>query len=314
MLSSYAMEESQLMRSKHLSSFRPLSPTEHVEVGRIDGGESTCSCCNRRRGDERQTLNLPTRQHCHYHHNVTTNVSSRSLIDDTTDEDEDSDNDDDRDEKDNMYGVLASGVEYKSKRILAEGWLHKKGSGNDFFGSIRWKARYCRLILAKVDGLPVEVPLLLVYWYNSSDVPSTIITLDSTVCMAVDGDDERAWNYHCFNIIHAKGDSIEATRTFTLPRKGRDAWVYAINQALYNYEKEKAKITAKSTAVIASTRKATLLSLTNNSPLTLGLWSGDQFVELSERRIPISPPMSPRSMRKRPLPRPDVLVGESFLP
>jgi len=308
--SSYAIEDNQLLRQQHYH--RPLSPPVT---------------------DHRETLDCPIQ---HHRYNDIRNLSNRSLIDDcynTSDDDEDEgqlideNKNDDRDDN-QMYGVLPSGIEYKYTRVLAEGWLHKKGSGNDFFGSVRWKARYCRLVLAKLNSGSassiVEVPLLLIFWYNHSDVPSTIITLDSTVCMAVDGDDKTSWNYHCFNIIHAKGINFkETTRTFTLPRKGRDAWVYAINQALYNYEKEKASKKSSTTnyngmmggATSRRPKQKTLSSAFHsyNAPLTLGLWSGDQYVDLSEERMPISPPASPRSLRKRPLPRPDVLVGESFL-
>lgn len=124
--------------------------------------------------------------------------------------------------------------------------------------------------------------------------------------MSIDGSDGSAWDAHCFEIIHAKGDSKEITRTFTLPRKGRDAWVYAINQALYNYEKEKSRFESSTKCIAGSTKRY------RTSPMTPEIWSGDKFmVSPGKPNVPI--PVSPRSLERRPLPRPDVLAGESFL-
>jgi hypothetical protein len=119
---------------------------------------------------------------------------------------------------------------------------------------------------------------------------------------------------YCFNIVYAK-DEQKATRTFTVPQKGRDAWVSAINQALYNYEKEKSK--QKKSQVAAA--KALAKAPSKQFPSTIktpGIWSGDSFVEMtvsSPRSAMMCPPLSPRSQSKRSIPRPDVLMGESFL-
>jgi hypothetical protein len=164
-----------------------------------------------------------------------------------------------------------------------------------------------------VDGFAVEVPLLLVYWFHSSDTPSTVILLDSTVVVPMDQPETDGAQY-CFNIVYAK-DEQKATRTFTVPQKGRDAWVSAINQALYNYEKEKSK---QKKAHVAAT-KALVKAPSKQFPTTVkppSIWSGDSFVEMtvsSPRSAMMCPPLSPRSPSKRAIPRPNVLVGESFL-
>jgi len=239
-----------------------------------------------------------------------------------------------------LHGVLASGVQYEATKILMEGWMHKKGSGNDIFGSVRWKERFCRLILAEVEGISVQVPLLLVFWYDFSfSEPSTIITLwdSSTVCMAVDnGNANDAWNYRCFNIIHCAKDNSSNSNIRTFTCHNRDKWVYEINQALYNYEKERSTIREKE-VVLSSMNNSTsslLLPLRPISPPPPpnSLWSGDQYVAYDDKdKIPSSPPISPRTTLKksnsnRPSlprhpssdrlttkPRPDVLLGEALI-
>lgn len=151
------------------------------------------------------------------------------------------------------------------------------------------------------------MPLLLVYWLPYSETPSTVISLDSTVVLPVDRPD-HSWNKYCFNVIHAKGDTNETTRSFTVAQKGRDAWVLAINQALLHHEKQKSR--AKIEAAMCRTPRSTLLNT--------GVMMGESFVEasLSPTRA-ISTPLSPRSSERRPLPlgpQSDILLGESLLP
>jgi PH domain len=160
------------------------------------------------------------------------------------------DSDDDEEEvlqidEDLMTGVLKEGVQYRITRIIVEGWLHKKGTGHDWMGSRGWKARWARLAVGIIDGYGnVEVPMLGISWYPTSANNSTVIVLDSTVVLAVDlPNKDKA---HRFEIRHASSrlnSSLPVTRTFTAAsRKARDAWVYAISQALLSYEKEKAAI------------------------------------------------------------------------
>ncbi len=40
-------------------------------------------------------------------------------------------------------------IEYEIMKIVLEGWLYKRGTGNDIFGSTSWKARWCSLIVSR---------------------------------------------------------------------------------------------------------------------------------------------------------------------
>lgn len=161
--------------------------------------------------------------------------------------------------------VSAGGVEYLPVEILAEGWLQKKGTGHDWLGSRAWKARWARLCMARVvnekeencrfaispddtegfQGLTVLTPLLLLYWFPASPQVSTAIVLDSTVVLAVDLEDKQKCNPYRFEVRHATSQ-VNATlptqtRTFGAPQKVRDAWVYAISQALLEHAKAKGR-------------------------------------------------------------------------
>jgi hypothetical protein len=110
----------------------------HV-IGSTNG--AACPCCNTQRDCNRETLNEPS-------FIIPSKVSrQRNLIDDIEDNDADEDSSSDE-QVDTLPGVLHSGVQYQPRRILVEGWVHKKGTGNDIFGSRAWKARYCRLVVS----------------------------------------------------------------------------------------------------------------------------------------------------------------------
>mmetsp|Transcript_4602 Transcript_4602/g.6751 ORF Transcript_4602/g.6751 Transcript_4602/m.6751 type:complete len:457 (+) Transcript_4602:56-1426(+) len=157
-------------------------------------------------------------------------------------------------------------LDYTIKACIVEGWLYKKGTGNDIFRSTFWKPRWCRLVLANIPGKCQHVPLLLVSWHVSVN-PSNIIILESSVAISVDYDDvsgsdaTTADNVHCFDIV-SRRDSIDdttvcrpvgtapapkkllsngkLTRTFSVPSvEERDDWVLKINQAIGNYDKSR---------------------------------------------------------------------------
>ena len=55
----------------------------------------------------------------------------------------------DPDESDRMMpGLLSKGTPYTVKRVLFQGYLHKKGSGFDWFGSRSWKSRWAVLVVS----------------------------------------------------------------------------------------------------------------------------------------------------------------------
>ena len=223
---------------------------------------------------------------------------NRSILHQESGEDDEDDIEDDED--DVLPGVLGAGVHYNPKSILAEGWLHKKGTGRDWMGSRGWKARWARLALATVDGYDLDVPILLIYWYPASSHASTVIVLDSTVVLPVDFKDKDRWNSHRFEIRHVQKQESDqpplATRTFAAPLKGRDAWVYEISQALLSYEKLKdkhRKLANKHRAeeIVRRSRSPDR----SNSPTYDEVWTGDRFVTV-ELRKPSSPvPGSPSS-------------------
>ena len=108
---------------------------------------------------------------------------------------------------------------------------------------------YCKFQMARTDGQDVDVPLLQIFWDNSSPTPSTVISLDSAVVLPEDNlDTTKSSSNHPFRfkIRHLKKSvnpehSLQMTRIFSCSEKAeRDEWVYLINAALLNYEKEKA--------------------------------------------------------------------------
>jgi len=144
-----------------------------------------------------------------------------------------------------MPGVLAKGCAFTVKEIIAQGYVSKKGSGYDWLGSRAWKARWAVLVRARVDGHDVDVPLLQIFWTSTSPTASTVISLDSAVVIPENDLSKSNFHKYRFKIRHVKKSvnpesSVQLTRVFSCPKEGRDEWVYAINHALLEYEKEKA--------------------------------------------------------------------------
>jgi hypothetical protein len=169
------------------------------------------------------------------------------------------------------------------------------------------KRSFC-LQLARLSGHEAEVPLLQIFWHPSSPAPSTVVHLDSSVLLPEDDSDQSKWNCYRFEIRHVKKSidesSIQVTRVFSCPREGRDAWVYAINQALLAYEKEKASARRNSSLPLSAPRNS----------LTWANRDGFQSQRKSVQLTP-TPPTSPRTLPfKRPAPRPEPrLIGEALM-
>ncbi|CAJ1940018.1 unnamed protein product [Cylindrotheca closterium] len=202
----------------------------------------------------------------------------------------------DLDDEDHMMpGLLNKGVSYTVQNVLVQGWVSKKGTGQDLFASRAWKTRWAVLSLARVPGHDVDVPMLEIYWSESAPTPSTVIVLSSAVILPTEGPDPVKWNFYRFEIRHVKkpvNDSFQqVTRIFSCPREGRDRWVYAMNQALLDYEKAKA-----SRKRIVST----------SPPRTLAAPANESFPPMKPIRTRLSIPMSPPLPSKPsvPLPRP----------
>lgn len=141
---------------------RPMTPSEDVVVCGVIGPTNindmpACPCCNRRvsNAEGRQTLDEP----------ASTSRSSRRDIpcafNFDEEHEEDDDTDDEEEDDDYLPGTLDSGVEYKFKRVLAEGWVHKKGTGNDWLRSRGWKTRWAQLVVRSVFLLNHSLFLVL---------------------------------------------------------------------------------------------------------------------------------------------------------
>ena len=135
---------------------------------------------------------------------------------------------------------------YTVQSILVQGWVHKKGTGKDIFGSRGWKSRWATLCTATVPGYEVDVPLLIISWFPHSETPSNVLILDPsrTVVMPVDRypTEEKVvqWNTFTFEIVHSRtsssGGDMTTTRVFSVPEQERSEWVCAIQQSLREYE------------------------------------------------------------------------------
>ena len=148
--------------------------------------------------------------------------------------------------------------------------------------------------LARISGQDVDVPMLQIYWGESAPTPSTVIVLDSAVILPTEGPDPAKWNFYRFEIRHVKkplDDSFQhITRIFSCPREGRDRWVYAMNQALLSYEKNKAN------------RKR--FDAISSPPRVLSVPTNESYPQTKPNRTRMSVPMSPPLPAKPPAPLP----------
>ena len=53
----------------------------------------------------------------------------------------------DSDDEDMLPSGEIEGLQYYPREILIEGWLHKKGTGQDWLGNTSWKPRWARLVV-----------------------------------------------------------------------------------------------------------------------------------------------------------------------
>lgn len=162
---------------------------------------------------------------------------------------------------------------------------------------------WLRKQMAKLEGFDVDVPLLMIYWYQGTSAPSNVIILDSTVAFPIDMDDQMGWDAFRFDIRNARTVASNTTlnRTFCAPKKARDAWIYAISQALLVYEKANDKARKAQANEARRVSPQPLLCRPLSPPLE-EVWSGDRFVSPkgSLKRVSIaprigSPPTSPKS-------------------
>ena len=275
-----------------------------------------CPCCNNKAPGHARHVQKETIL------NTTTSLLDQCEIDDDAnddDNDEESSSDSSEDEEelfglehsaDESYGLvpgtLEDGTPYTPTQILVQGWLHKKGTGKDWIKSRAWKARWGRLVWAKVEGYgAIEVPLLLMYWYPSSKTASTAIVLGrQVVVVAVDyAADPTAWNANRLEIRQVVGDhdddddTTTAVRTFSAANRAeRDEWVYAMAQALLDYSKSK-QVHDRAAATAARSRPL------SPPPPESAYMPATRPISPAPQRprspVPINLPKSPRSMQRK---------------
>jgi len=288
--------------------------------GRVDNSKhrgDPCPCCNQQRHECLKQkidpeLPLPFDEH---------NNSYRSLFE-VASEDSDDSPFDDLDEGDRMLpGVLGEGIAYTVKETIVQGYIEKKGSGFDWLGSRAWKRRWAVLVKARTDGHDVDVPLLQIFWDYHSPTPSTVISLDSAVLLPENNvnatkPEKNNINSHPyrFQIRHLKKSvnpeisSVQLTRILSCSEESeRDQWVYSINEALLNYEKEKASA-ARRTALggLCSMPMSMSMSLSMSPPRgPIRSWANEDVMpQQSNSRIrqrtsaSCSPPRIPLCSRK----------------
>jgi hypothetical protein len=241
-----------------------------------------CPCCQQHCFDDRTYLSTESPlidPHSHTEHEQRPRISMRladtsrglSLLSAAeSDQEDDEPQEQLQIDHDRTTGVLAEGVRYRILRVIVEGLLYKKGSGQDWLGSRGLKPRWTRLVVGRIEGYgDVPVPMLCISWYPSSTSNSTVIVLDSAVVLAIDLSKSDTVTQYRFEIRHASASrrnvSLPMTRTFSAEsRAARDTWVYEISQALLSYEKEKAAL--KKTAPFKRTSSLVMRSLSPSGP------------------------------------------------
>ena len=150
------------------------------------------------------------------------------------------------------------------------------------------------------------VPILLLYWFPYSTTVSTAILLDSTVVMGVDLEDKTRVNPYRFEVRHATTQENVTlptiTRTFAAPRRERDAWVYAISQALLTYGKAKQKARKEQKAMIMSHRispRGVVLGAEDECPWRSMSPLSDRGAATIAREKSAAPPLSPTMPTRR---------------
>jgi hypothetical protein len=109
---------------------------------------SPCPCCNQmnhhgnNNSDRRQVVGELSAALCA--------PTTRSLLDDDDEDDDISQSiygmDDDDDHM--LPGLLSEDQPYKVQSVIARGWVHKKGTGNDWMRSRGWKPRWAKLVVS----------------------------------------------------------------------------------------------------------------------------------------------------------------------
>mmetsp|Transcript_29361 Transcript_29361/g.43843 ORF Transcript_29361/g.43843 Transcript_29361/m.43843 type:complete len:446 (+) Transcript_29361:150-1487(+) len=201
---------------------------------------------------------------------------------------------------------------YTITETIVQGWLYKKGSGNDIWGRRWWKPRWVTFVLAVYPGQPVPMPLIISHHAPGVPFPAHVMELnESTVIMAIerttqtaakdsDGEDIEEWNRHCFQIVNS---GTNESRIFTAPLQERNEWAFVINKELYSMEERLKKARAKEeigeyTQGRKEERKAKRLGM----DVLLNEMKEEKMNEMNHQQRKARRPMSPAGRRSIGLP------------
>lgn len=133
----------------------------------------------------------------------------------------------------------------KQPKVLLQGWLNKKATGEGFFGRRNWAPRYGKLVMGTPPVAEGEapgpkgkdVPMLLLYWFEASLSPSSFIVLDECIVVPVERKQSEGLlmveevHKHCLDVVHLPAKRV--TRSFSaIDAAERDEWVSKINLLL----------------------------------------------------------------------------------
>lgn len=124
------------------------------------------------------------------------------------------------------------------KKVLAEGWIYKKGSGHDFMCSRRWKSRWAELAIVKLPNYDIDIPCFLMYWHPSSAIPTSFIPLDGANVESFSDIDSKS-HWHRFKIYPKDSMYDEDCRIFSTNQDQASEWVHIINVAIRDHQTKK---------------------------------------------------------------------------
>lgn len=150
----------------------------------------------------------------------------------------------------NFMGGGGTPPVFNPTKLLHEGWVYKKASGEGYhnvFGRRNWAPRWAKLVETNMPGSKVDVPAIYFFWFEFSTVPSSVFILDGCVCVPVDRR-EKEFNSFCFDIVHLPATRMGRSLS-TMNVHDRDIWVVNVNEAIDSFEMRAERIKGSSSEV-----------------------------------------------------------------